>query len=179
MKKEISWIALMGCTTICAASAGWAETISIGVLTPLSGATAADSEEFVRGVQWAVDEANAKGGVAGYTYEIEVADVGDHSAGSVTKAVERLLGNDDVAVILTGYASLSMFEVNLMAEAGIPYIAVGPSPGFASIVSQGPDYYNCCWSYTASFDGYETDVCQWSKPWENRVTLKLKTAPSR
>ena len=135
-----------------------AETVKIGVLAPLTGPTASDGEEFIRGVQWAVDEANAKGGVAGHTFELEIADVKDHSAANVSSAVERLLGTDGVEVILTGYASLSMFEVDLMAEENMPYIAAGPSPGFAAIVSQDPDYYNCCWSYTASFKGYETDV---------------------
>lgn len=135
-----------------------ADVVKIGVLAPLTGPTASDGEEFIRGVQWAVDEANAKGGVAGHTFELEIADVKDHSAANVSSAVERLLGTDGVEVILTGYASLSMFEVDLMAEENMPYIAAGPSPGFAAIVSQDPDYYNCCWSYTASFKGYETDV---------------------
>ena len=136
----------------------FAEVVKIGVLAPLTGASAADGEEFVNGVQWAVDEANEKGGIAGYSFELEVADVKDHSAANVTSAVERLLGTDGVEVILTGYASLSMFEVDLMAEENMPYIAAGPSPGFAAIVSQDPEAYNCCWSYTASFKGYETDV---------------------
>jgi branched-chain amino acid transport system substrate-binding protein len=135
-----------------------ADTVKIGVLAPLTGPTASDGEEFIRGVKWAVEEANARGGVAGHTFELEIADVKDHSAANVSSAVERLLGTDGVEVILTGYASLSMFEVDLMAEENMPYIAAGPSPGFAAIVSQDPDYYNCCWSYTASFKGYETDV---------------------
>ena len=149
---------LATCLGLMTLGAAWAEEIKIGVLAPLTGATASDGEEFIRGVQWAVDEANAKGGVAGHTFTVEVADVKDHSAANVSSAVERLLGTDGVEVILTGYASLSMFEVDLMAEENMPYIAAGPSPGFAAIVSQDPDYYNCCWSYTASFKGYETDV---------------------
>lgn len=143
--------ALMGSTAL-------ADVVKIGVLAPLTGATASDGEEFIRGVEWAVEEANAAGGIAGHTFEVEVADVKDHSAANVSSAVERLLGTDGVEVILTGYASLSMFEVDLMAEENMPYIAAGPSPGFAAIVSQDPDYYNCCWSYTASFKGYETDL---------------------
>lgn len=139
-------------------SAAEAETVKIGVLAPLTGATASDGEEFVRGVQWAVDEANARGGVAGFTFDVEVADVKDHSAANVSSAVERLLGTDGVEVILTGYASLSMFEVDLMAEENMPYISSGPSPAFAAIVSQDPDAYTCCWSFSASFKGYETDV---------------------
>ncbi|MGB0901750.1 ABC transporter substrate-binding protein [Halocynthiibacter sp.] len=159
MHKPLSLRMFMSASALalCAGVAS-ADVVKIGVLAPLSGATASDGEEFIRGVQWAVEEANANGGVAGHTFEIEVADVKDHSAANVSSAVERLLGTDGVEVILTGYASLSMFEVDLMAEENMPYIAAGPSPGFEAIVSQDPEYYNCCWSYTASFKGYETDV---------------------
>ena len=117
--------ALMGSTAL-------ADVVKIGVLAPLTGATASDGEEYVRGAKWAIEEANANGGVAGYTFELEVADVKDHSAANVSSAVERLLGTDGVEVILTGYASLSMFEVDLMAEENMPYIAAGPSPAAAA-----------------------------------------------
>ena len=83
------------------AGAAMADVVKIGVLAPLTGATASDGEEFVRGVTWAVEEANAKGGVAGHTFEVEVADVKDHSAANVSSAVERLLGTDGVEVIVT------------------------------------------------------------------------------
>lgn len=135
-----------------------ADVVKIGVLAPLTGPAAADGQEFVNGVEWAVAEANAAGGVAGHTFEVVVADVKDQSAANVSSGAERLLGTDGVEVIVTGYASLSMFEVDLMAEAGMPYIAAGPSPSFAAITTQDIDYYWCCWSFTASFKGYETDV---------------------
>ncbi|WP_282610159.1 ABC transporter substrate-binding protein [Pelagibius sp. Alg239-R121] len=135
-----------------------ADQVKIGLLAPLTGPSAADGDEFVKGVEWAIEEANAKGGVAGHTFEVVVADVKDHSAANVSSAAERLLGTNGVEVILTGYASLSMFEVDLMAEADMPYLAAGPSPSFAAIVSPAPEDYWCCWSYTASFKGYETDV---------------------
>lgn len=136
----------------------FADLVKIGVLAPLTGATASDGEEFVRGVELAVKEANAKGGVAGHTFEVVTADVVDHSAANVSAAAERLIGTKDVHVILTGYASLSMFEVELMAEANMPYLPSGPSPQFAAITTQDIDAYNCCWSFTADFKGYETDV---------------------
>ncbi len=145
-------VALMG------SAPAFADVVKIGVLAPLTGATAADGEEFVNGVNLAVKEANAAGGVAGHTFEVVVADVIDHSAANVQAAAERLLGTDGVEVILTGYASLSMFEVELMAEENMPYIASGPSPQFAAIVAQDPDAYTCCWSFTADFKGYETEV---------------------
>ena len=154
-----SKLAVLAATTaLASASPAFADVIKIGLLAPLTGPAAADGEEFVRGVEWAIEEANAKGGVAGHTFEVEVADVKDQSAANVSSAAERLIGTDGVEVVLTGYASLSMFEVDLMAEAGMPYIAAGPSPSFAAITTQAIEDYWCCYSYTASFKGYETDV---------------------
>ena len=150
-------LATLAMTTALAGTAA-ADVVKIGLLAPLTGPAAADGEEFVRGVGWAIEEANAKGGVAGHTFELVVADVRDQSAANVSSAAERLIGTDGVEVVLTGYASLTMFEVELMAEAGMPYIAAGPSPSFAAITTQSIDDYWCCWSYTASFKGYETDV---------------------
>ena len=121
----------------------WSEVVKIGVLAPMTGPNAGDGQDFVRGVELAVKEANAGGGVAGHTFEVVVADTKDASAAAVTTASERLLGTEGVHVIMTGYASLSMFEVELMADAGMPYLAAGPSPQFAAIVSQDPGAYDC------------------------------------
>lgn len=151
-------VALSLTTALVGASPAFAEVVRIGLLAPLTGPAAADGEEFVRGVEWAIEEANANGGVAGYTFELEVADVQDQSAANVSSAAQRLIGTEGVEMILTGYASLSMFEVDLMAEAGMPYLSAGPSPSFAVITTQAIEDYWCCWSYTASFAGYETDV---------------------
>lgn len=158
MSKFLQTTAVMGALSLMGAIAAQADVVKIGVLAPLTGPTASDGEEFVRGVELAVKEANADGGVAGHTFEVVTADVVDHSAANVSAAAERLIGTDGVEVILTGYASLSMFEVELMAEANMPYMPSGPSPQFAAIVSPAPEDYTCCWSFTADFKGYETDV---------------------
>jgi ABC-type branched-subunit amino acid transport system substrate-binding protein len=64
--------------------------IKIGILAPLSGNSAADGEEMVRGAQLAVKELNAAGGVAGYRFEVVSGDTKDQtpalsSASPVTK----------------------------------------------------------------------------------------------
>jgi branched-chain amino acid transport system substrate-binding protein len=151
-------LAIATALTALTSTVALADLVKIGVLAPLTGPTASDGEEFVKGVRLAVKEVNARGGVAGHAFEVVTADVVDHSAANVSSAAERLLATDGVHVILTGYASLSMFEVELMAEANMPYIPAGPSPQFAAIVSKDPDAYDCCWSFTADFKGYETDV---------------------
>jgi len=158
MNRKLRLLATSAALAVLSSTAAFADVVKVGVLAPLTGANASDGEEYVRGVKWAIKEANAKGGVAGHTFEIVTADVKDHSAANVSSATERLLGTDGVHVILTGYASLSMFEVDLMAEANMPYLSAGPSPQFAAIVSKDPDAYNCCWSFSADFKGYVTDV---------------------
>ena len=141
-----------------AASGARADVVKVGVLAPLTGTMASDGADFVKGAQFAVDEQNAKGGVAGHTFEIVTADVKDESPDNVSSAVQRLLATDGVQVVLTGYASLSLFEVDLFADAEMPYLSSGPSGSFAAITSKDPDKYDCCWSLSPSYKGYETDV---------------------
>jgi len=102
------------------AAAASADIVKIGLLAPLTGPNAGDGQDFVRGVELAIKEANARGGVAGNTFELVTADTKDASAAAVSTATERLLGTDGVEFIVTGYASLSMFEVELMAEENMP-----------------------------------------------------------
>ncbi|WP_246191376.1 ABC transporter substrate-binding protein [Aureimonas leprariae] len=82
-----------------------AAVVKIGLLAPLTGPASADGQEFQRGAQLAIDEMNKAGGLDGNTFELAVGDVKDQSAGNVTSAVERLLGDPDVHFTLTGYAS--------------------------------------------------------------------------
>lgn len=135
-----------------------AKTIKVGVLAPLTGPAAADGEDFVRGTTMAVEEVNAAGGVAGYSFEVVPADVKDGSANNVTSAVERLLGDRDVHFIITGYASITNFEIDLMADADMPFMIAGPSGQTRGIIAPDPDRYWCCWSWTPSFDRYDTGV---------------------
>lgn len=130
-----------------------AEVIKLGVLAPISGAAAADGEEFVNGVQLAVDEINDAGGIAGFTFEVVVGDVGDASADAVATAVERLLGDRDMAAVFTGYASGSNFEIEMMAEMEMIYILGANSAQTEAIISPSPEDFPTIWSLTPSFKG--------------------------
>jgi branched-chain amino acid transport system substrate-binding protein len=149
----------MGAMAVAAAVSGAAaDVVKIGVLAPLTGTMASDGADFVKGAQAAIDEQNAKGGVKGHTFEMVTADVKDESPDNVSSAVQRLLATDGVQAVLTGYASLSLFEVDLFADADMPYLSSGPSGSFSGIVAKAPDKYTCCWSLSPSYKGYETDV---------------------
>ena len=139
-------------------AAAQAEVVKIGVLAPVSGKAAADGQEMVNGAQMAVDELNAKGGVAGHTFELVVGDVGDASADAVATAAERLLGDRAMGAIMTGYASGSNFEIEMMAEQDMVYIVSANSAQTEGIISPNPDDFGTVWSMTPSYAGYNTEI---------------------
>ncbi|MEI8701266.1 ABC transporter substrate-binding protein [Mesorhizobium sp. ISC15] len=159
-----------------ATAPAFADVVKIGLLAPLTGPAAADGQEFQRGAQMAIDEANSAGGVDGHTFELVVGDVKDQSAANVTSAVERLLGDQDVHFMLTGYASLTNFEIDNMAEAEMPYMLAATSQQTKDIIAPDPAKYACCWSLTPSFDAYNTDVTVFVEKLaaEGKITLPTK-----
>ena len=132
------------------------EVIKIGVLGPITGEAAADGQEMERGVRLAVEEANANGGVAGYTFEVVTGDTEDQSAAAVMSAVERVAREDDLHAMLTGYASNTNFEIEYLAEMEMPYLVAGQSQQTRDIISPNPEDYPTIWSYTPNYDAYET-----------------------
>lgn len=128
----------------------------IGILAPLTGSAAADGNEIVNGAKLAIDEINAAGGVAGYKLEAVVGDTQDQTADAVTSAFERLAGDSRVNAMMTGYASGSNFEIEMMAEQEMPYLISGNSAQTRDIIAPKPDKFPTVWSLTPSYDAYET-----------------------
>ncbi len=139
-------------------AAALADVVKIGVLAPVSGKAAADGQEMVNGAQMAVDELNAAGGVAGHTFELVVGDVGEASADAVATAAERLLGDRAMGAIMTGYASGSNFEIEMMAEQDMIYLISANSAQTEGIISPNPEDFGTVWSLTPSYAGYNTEI---------------------
>lgn len=142
----------------CSAGMAQADVVKIGVLAPVTGKAAADGQEMVNGAQLAVDELNANGGIDGNTFELVVGDVGDASADAVATAAERLLGDRDMGAIMTGYASGSNFEIEMMAEQDMIYLISANSAQTEGIIAPSPDDFMTVWSTTPSYDGYNTEI---------------------
>lgn len=145
----------------------------IGVLAPLTGGAAADGNEMVNGAKLAVDEINAAGGVAGYKLEVVVGDTQDQAADAVTSAFERLSGDRDVNVMMTGYASGSNFEIELMAEQEMPYLISSNSAQTRDIIAPNPEGFPTVWSLTPSYDAYETAIVPVITQLESSGKVKL------
>lgn len=153
---------ILGATAVLALSVATgpalADVVKIGVLAPVTGAAAADGQEMVNGVQMAVDELNAAGVIAGHTFEVVVGDVGDATSDAVATAAERLLGDRAMGAIMTGYASGSNFEIEMMAEQDMVYLISANSAQTEGIVKPNPEDFGTVWSMTPSYAGYNTEI---------------------
>jgi branched-chain amino acid transport system substrate-binding protein len=82
------------------------KSVTIGINLPLTGADAHDAELIKDGAMLAIDQANAKGGVAGYTINVTVLDDGTATAGQYDPAQAatnaRKLVSDQVVVAAIG-----------------------------------------------------------------------------
>lgn len=86
------------------ASSGFAETIKVGVLLPLTGSQAKFGEIEKRSYEMATEEINAKGGVNGKKIELLFEDdTGKPDVGR--SGVEKLISREKVPVITGGYSS--------------------------------------------------------------------------
>lgn len=159
MRKRLLMAAAAAALMVGAGEVAAADKVAkIGVLAPVSGKSAAEATEMVNGAQLAVDEINAAGGVAGYKLEIVVGDTQEQAADAVTSAFERLASDRDLNVMVSGYASGSNFEIEMMAEQDMPYIIGGNTAQTRDIIKPDPDRFPTVWSLLPSFDGLETEL---------------------
>ena len=103
MKKILSLVlalaVLMGLMTAFTTASAESDTIKIGTIYAMSGGKAAIGENILRGIDFAVEEINAKGGVNGKMLEVVR---GDHAGDPATgrSEAERLITQEHVDVIM-------------------------------------------------------------------------------
>ncbi len=142
--RRIVSLAVLGAGSLPAAHA--ADPIKIGLVTALSGQSALAGEAITRGVQIAIDEINAAGGVlGGRKFELVRRDDEANPAKGVVAARE-LIFREKVAVIFGGLDTpVSMAIVPLINQEKVPFMGPwaagtgitrnGASPNFAFRVS--------------------------------------------
>lgn len=82
------------------------QVLTIGMSVPLTGALARQSEVVRTGAQFAVDQANAKGGIAGHRIQLTVLDDGSPTTGQYDPALSatnaRRMLNDPTVIASVG-----------------------------------------------------------------------------
>lgn len=139
------------------------KVVKIGVLAPLTGSVAADAKDYVNGVELAVEEINKSGGILGYNFEFVVADVGEMETDKVKSAFERLVNRDKVDVIVTGYTSLTNFEIDIARQYQMPYLLSGNCESTYSIIVKNPSAYPTVISVSPSYEGLRSGFFRFVK----------------
>jgi len=107
--------------------------ILLGMITPLSGSSAAIGPYMKNGAQLAIDEINAKGGVDGRKLELRVED-GACDAKTATAAANKLV-TQKISVSVGGYCSgATLPTLPIFDKAGVPMLI--PAANSNELVAQ-------------------------------------------
>jgi len=149
---------LVALVAFAAPAAAEDKTVVLGVLGAFAGPFAADAVEGYNGAALAAKEINAAGGIDGYMFEVEKFDTKEMTPDAVLSAVERLKATDNLGAIVTPFGSLSGFEMDYVAEIGVPYMVAANSNQYRSIIKEDPEFYKNTWSLAPSYDAYQTEL---------------------
>jgi branched-chain amino acid transport system substrate-binding protein len=100
--------------TACAPKKAEEKPLKVGVLSPLSGPIAAYGQDQVNGVNMAVEEINAAGGLLGRKLTVQVED--DERRPEMAASLTQKLINDGVDVIIGGMSSSSTMAGGPIAD---------------------------------------------------------------
>jgi branched-chain amino acid transport system substrate-binding protein len=136
--------AALAAVLLASGSNAWAEqTLKIGALYPFSGGLALLGDESFRGLEIAVEERNAAGGVKGQQLQIVKGDAVDPN--QAVGEARRLISVENVPMIFGTYSSsLSLAATQVAELAAIPYFELGAisdpitERGFKNIYRSNP-----------------------------------------
>ena len=183
--------AALGSTVIAdantAAKAASGEPIPIGSMLPLTGGAASDGLSGKAGVELAVEEINAMGGILGRPLKPFFADTKNMSAEEVVSAANRLIDKDGVHGIFCVYnIGPNNAEYEPIADAGIIYNHVNTSIQHQTTVMSNPERYFGCFMSCAPETYYGVnlpvmlaqfrDSGVW-KPQNNKIALVVGSLP--
>lgn len=124
MFKALGRIAAVIGVGVLAAAPAIAQDFKIGALYPFSGGLALLGDESFRGVQLAVEERNAAGGINGRPVVLVKADAVD--ANQAVGEARRLTSVEGVSAVFGSYASgISSAATQVTELAGVPYFELG------------------------------------------------------
>ena len=131
---------------------GTEEPILVGGIVPLTGAYAADGLMQKRGLEMAVADLNASGGVLGRPVKLELFDVQDQLPENIKASADYLLGKKKVDAVFDGYAGYGPEWLEFGAKSDVPFIRGDGSARMAAMVAAEPETY---WN---TFGVYQTEA---------------------
>ena len=165
MKKIlVAALALVMLMTACCAVAE--DTVKIGGLSPLTGAVAVYGLAVQAGVDYAVDEINANGGVLGKQIEFVWRDDQGDPAYAVSM-FNQLVGEDIVALVGAVTTAPTIAVFNEAAKTGIP--AITASASAYEVTNAGNNVFRACF-----LDPYQAGIAaQFCKDYLGAETVAI------
>jgi len=147
MKKNVLLCLAFALAVVCALSfAGCAKadtgTIKIGGIYPLSGGVAVYGVEAKNGVEMAVEEINAAGGIDGRKVEL-IAEDDEGNPEKTVNAYKKLTTKDQVKIIIGSLTSGCTQAITSLAQAQ-KVVVVAPAATMASITDAGNFIFRVC-----------------------------------
>lgn len=120
--------------------------ITIGNIIPLSGPASIEGHQLIKGVQFAIEEANAKGGALGRKIELATEDDESNSTKGVTIA-RKLIEYSHVPFIVGTYATAVAVAITKVAkEYKVPVLSCGSTGAIATQENKpGDPWFFRCW----------------------------------
>lgn len=139
------------------------DSIKIGLVAPLSGGASSTGNDMKQGAILAVEEINADGGVFVEEYgakillELVEGDTQTSPTEGVT-AVERLITNENVVVLVGGFSSGVTLANQVPAAGKVPYVITGASSSQVTRRTEIDTSY--FYHYCSTTDDYSQPILQ-------------------
>jgi branched-chain amino acid transport system substrate-binding protein len=157
------------------------DPIPVGQGAGYTGWGAADGNEFRNGLNMAIEEINAMGGILGRPLEPHFEDTTDQGPDQVIPAFQRMIDSKGVHAIINGYnASVATAEYDTIADSGIIYLHNNTDQSQNDVVSSDPEKYFSCFQNDPVETWYGPGVVRfvnglesqkvWTRP-NNRVAI--------
>ncbi len=131
MRKSIhpgSYLVILGLALLIMGCGGTRPTVKLGLVAPFEGRYRELGYEVIYAVRLAVREANAAGGVAGYSVELTALDDSGNPAQAREQAAKLITDPQLVAVIGHWLDETTASAADSYAAAGLPLLATAPRP---------------------------------------------------
>lgn len=109
--------------------------IKVGVIGPMSGFESFIGPDILKGVQVAVDQINANGGILGRQVQIVTADTGGDAVDAVP-ALRKLINVDQVNLIIGPSSLEAQAVLPILQQSKIPDVIVGGTTQLDNLVSK-------------------------------------------
>lgn len=147
--------------------------LKIGIVGPMTGVLASEGKDFLDGIEWAVEEINEMGGIIGYKVKLIKGDTEDFEAAKITSLFEKLINDDKVQAIITGYGNPSQVEYEICAKYDMIYFHGGEWMTTTDKWDENPGAYKTCFSGCSSYMPYRWHFPQTFQKWIDAGKLEV------